>query len=613
MNKKDSLGAVYLGDGRCRFLVWVPLVQRVDVHIVSPGELTVPLKKDERGYHRGTVDGVMPGSLYFYRLDDQRERPDPASRCQPHGVHGPSQVVDTDFPWRDGSWSGLPLEEYIIYELHVGTFTQEGTFEAIIPYLEELSGLGITALELTPVAQFPGNRNWGYDGVYPFAVQHSYGGPDGLKSLVDTCHRKGLAIVLDVVYNHFGPEGNYIADFGPYFTDRYKTPWGAAINFDGPYSDEVRRFFIENALYWLTDFHIDALRLDALHAIMDVSAYTFLEELSQAFHREAKALKRKAYLIGESTANDARLIKPQELGGYGLDAQWNDDFHHSLHTLLTGERNGYYQDFGQLEHLVKAFREGFVYSGQYSRYRQRRHGVSSRDIPAGRFVVFAQNHDQVGNRMHSERLSQLACFEVLKLAAGIVLLSPFIPLIFMGEEYGDTAPFLYFISHSEPELVEAIRRGRREEFAAFQWQGEPPDPQNEAAFLASKLNWQLRSDSQHRILVEFYRELIHLRREIPALACLSKDSLEIKGFAQRKLLFLHRWNKDNEVVAVFNINEDRTSVRLPIPAGRWRKGLDSSEERWRGIGSTTPEQISSNGEADLVLNPWSLVLFVKET
>jgi maltooligosyltrehalose trehalohydrolase len=613
MNKKDSLGAVYLGDGRCRFLVWVPLVQRVDVHIVSPGELTVPLRKDERGYYRGTVDGVMPGSLYFYRLDDQRERPDPASRCQPHGVHGPSQVVDTDFPWSDGSWSGLPLEEYIIYELHVGTFTQEGTFEAIIPYLEEISGLGITALELTPVAQFPGNRNWGYDGVYPFAVQHSYGGPDGLKSLVDTCHRKGLAIVLDVVYNHFGPEGNYIADFGPYFTDRYKTPWGAAINFDGPYSDEVRRFFIENALYWLTDFHIDALRLDALHAIMDVSAYTFLEELSQAFHREAKALKRKAYLIGESTANDARLIKPQELGGYGLDAQWNDDFHHSLHTLLTGERNGYYQDFGQLEHLVKAFREGFVYSGQYSRYRQRRHGVSSRDIPAGRFVVFAQNHDQVGNRMHSERLSQLACFEVLKLAAGIVLLSPFIPLIFMGEEYGDTSPFLYFISHSEPELVEAIRRGRREEFAAFQWQGEPPDPQNEAAFLDSKLNWQLRSDSQHRILVEFYRELIRLRRKIPALACLSKDSLEIKGFAQRKLLLLHRWNKDSEVVAVFNINKDRTSVRLPIPAGRWRKGLDSSEERWRGIGSTTPEQISSNGEADFVLNPWSLVLFVKET
>jgi len=613
MKKKDRLGSVYLGDGCCRFLVWAPLVQRVDVHIVSPGELTVPLKKDERGYHRSTVDGVVPGSLYFYRLDGERERPDPASLYQPHGVHDPSQVVDTDFPWRDGSWSGLPLEEYIIYELHVGTFTKEGTLQSIIPYLDELSGLGITAVELMPVAQFPGNRNWGYDGVYPFAVQDCYGGPDGLKSLVDACHQKGLAIVLDVVYNHLGPEGNYIADFGPYFTDRYKTPWGAAINFDGPHSDEVRRFFIENALYWLTDFHIDAPRLDALHAIMDTSAYTFLEELSQAFHREAKALKRKAYLIGESTANEARLIKPPELGGYGLDAQWNDDFHHSLHTLLTGERNGYYQDFGRLEHLVKAFREGFVYSGQYSRYRQRRHGVSSSDIPAERFVVFAQNHDQVGNRMLGERLSQLTSFEALKLAAGIILLSPFIPLLFMGEEYGETAPFLYFTSHSEPELVEAVRRGRREEFAAFQWQGEPPDPQGEATFLASKLNWQLRSDSQHRILAEFYRELIRLRREIPALACLSKDSLEVKDFAQQKLLFLRRWGRDSEVVIVFNTNKDQTSVTLPVPAGRWRKELDSSEERWRGKGSIIPRQISSIGESDFVLNPWSLVLFIKET
>ena len=613
MNKKGCLGAVYLGDGCCRFLVWAPLVQRVDVHIVSPRELTVPLKKDKCGYHRSTVNGVVPGSLYFYRLDSERERPDPASRYQPHGVHGPSQVVDTDFPWRDGSWSGLPLEEYIFYELHVGTFTKEGTFQAIIPYLDELSGLGITAVELMPVAQFPGNRNWGYDGVYPFAVQDCYGGPDGLKSLVDACHRKGLAIVLDVVYNHLGPEGNYVADFGPYFTDRYKTPWGAALNFDGPHSDEVRHFFIENALYWLSDFHIDALRLDALHAIMDISSYTFLEELSQAFHHEAKALKRKAYLIGESAANDARLIKPPALGGYGLDAQWNDDFHHSLHTLLTGERNGYYQDFGRLEYLVKAFREGFVYSRQYSRYRQRRHGVSSRDIPAERFVVFAQNHDQVGNRMLGERLSRLTSFEALKLAAGFILLSPFIPLLFMGEEYGETAPFLYFTSHSKPELVEAVRRGRQEEFSTFQWQGELPDPQDEATFLASKLNWQWRSESQHHILAEFYRELIRLRRAIPALAYLSKDGLEVKGFAQQKLLFLRRWAKDSEVVMVFNINKDQASVTLPVPAGRWRKGLDSSEERWRGIGSTTPEQISSNGESDLVLNPWSLVLFIKET
>ncbi|MFC1937816.1 malto-oligosyltrehalose trehalohydrolase, partial [Chloroflexota bacterium] len=418
MNTQGNLGAAYLGDDQCQFIVWAPLAQRIEVHIVSPEELIIPLQRDSQGYHRVVTGGVKPGSLYFYRLDGEKEHPDPASRFQPQGVHGPSQVLAATFPWQDQNWPGLPLQEYILYELHVGTFTEEGTFDAVIGHLDRLKDLGITAMELMPVAQFPGNRNWGYDGVCPFAVQDSYGGPEGLKHLVNTCHQKGLAVVLDVVYNHLGPEGNYIADFGPYFTDRYKTPWGAALNFDGPHSDEVRRFFIENALYWLEEFHIDALRLDALHAIFDMSSYPFLQELAASFHQKVAKLNRKAYLIGESSANDARLIKPSESGGYGLDAQWNDEFHHSLHTLLTGEQSGYYQDFGQLQHLIKAFQEGFVYSGQYSHYRQRRHGVSSRNIPSHRFVVFAQNHDQVGNRVKGERLSRLVLFEALKLAAG---------------------------------------------------------------------------------------------------------------------------------------------------------------------------------------------------
>jgi maltooligosyltrehalose trehalohydrolase len=613
MNTRDRLGAVYRGDRCCHFLVWAPLVQRVEVHVLSPEEVRVPLRKDERGYHRATTSSVTPKSCYFYRLDGEKERPDPASRYQPQGVHGPSQVVDQFFPWQDQHWRGLPLAEYIIYELHVGTFTEPGTFEATTSRLDELLELGITAIELMPVAQFPGNRNWGYDGVYPFAVQDSYGGPNALRLLIDACHRKGLAVILDVVYNHLGPEGNYVADFGPYFTDRYQTPWGAALNFDGPHSDEVRRFFIENALYWLTDFHIDAIRLDALHAIVDNSAGTFLEELSQAFRCKAKTLKRKAYLIGESAANDPRLIKSAEQGDYGLDAQWNDDFHHSLHTLLTGERNGYYRDFGRLEHLVKAFREGFVYSGQYSHYRQRRHGVSSTDIPAERLVVFAQNHDQVGNRMLGERLSQLSSFEAAKIAAGIVLLSPFIPLLFMGEEYAEKAPFLYFISHSERSLVEAVRQGRREEFATFRWPGELPDPQDEATFLASKLNWELRQESQHRLLTEFYRELIRLRRAVPALSYLSKRNLETKGLEQQKLLFLRRWAKESEAVMVFNISNEETSIMLPFPAGHWRKQLDSAEERWGGSGSPIPNGIGSDGECGLVIRPWSIVLFVKET
>jgi len=613
VKKESCLGATYLGNGRCQFLVWAPIIQKVEVHIVSPKELIVPLARGDQGYHRAVVEGVEPSWLYFYRLDSKKERPDPASWFQPMGVHGPSQVLDSHFPWEDQNWLGLPLEEYIVYELHVGAFTEEGTFDAVISYLDELKDLGITALELMPVGQFPGNRNWGYDGAYPFAVQDSYGGPEALKRLVNTCHQKRLAVVLDVVYNHLGAEGNYIADFGPYFTDRYKTPWGAALNFDGPHSDEVRRFIIENAVYWLTEFHIDALRLDALHAIQDSSSYSFLEELSLAFHQQVEPFKRKAYLIGESAANDARLIKPRELGGYGLDAQWNDDFHHSLHVLLTSERNGYYQDFGQLRHLTKTFQEGFVYSGQYSCYWQRKHGISSKDIPARRFVVFAQNHDQVGNRMNGERLSQLVPFEALKLAAGIVLLSPFIPLLFMGEECGETAPFPYFVSHSEPALIEAVGRGRREEFAAFQWQSQLLDPQEEATFLRAKLNHNLLVEGQHRVLLKFYKQLIRLRKETPALAYLSKDNMDIRAIEEHKLLFLRRWNGDNEVMALFNLNGNQTSATLPVPAGSWEKTFDSAEELWHGRGSVVPQQLSSKGEATATLSPWAFALFSKET
>jgi maltooligosyltrehalose trehalohydrolase len=611
MSLEARLGATYLGGGRCRFIVWAPSTQKVDLHLLAPQKRLLPLERDEQGYYQALAEGVEPGSLYLYRLDGEKERPDPASRSQPQGVHGPSQVVDPFFPWEDGCWFGLPLQDHIIYELHVGTFTPEGTFDAVIPLLDELKELGITALELMPVAQFPGSRNWGYDGVYPFAVQNSYGGPEGLKQLVDACHQRELAVVLDVVYNHLGPEGNHLGDFGPYFTERYRTPWGAALNFDGPDSDEVRRFFIENALHWITESHIDALRLDALHAILDISPQPFVEELSASVHAQAERLNRRVYFFGESAANDARLIRPRELGGYGLDAQWNDDFHHSLHVLLTGERTGYYQDFSGLQQIVKAFREGFVYSGEYSPYRRRRHGTSSRHIPAHRLVVFAQNHDQVGNRMLGERLSQLVSFESLKLAAGIVLFSPFIPLLFMGEEYGETAPFQYFTSHSDPALVEAVRRGRRKEFAAFQWQGEPPDPQDEATFLRAKLDCHLRQEVHHRVLLEFYQELIRLRREVPSLACLSKDTLDAVGYEKAKVLFLRRWSNGDEAVAAFHFGESPTSIALPLPAGRWHKRLDSAEERWNGPGSPTPAVLSSEGEVDLGLPPQAFVLFVR--
>ena len=609
MKPGDKLGATYLGDGRCQFVVWAPFAHKPEVHIVTPLERMVPLERDERGYYQACIESVEPGSRYLYCLDGKKEIPDPASRFQPDGVHGPSEVIDSYFPWEDESWYGLLLQEYIIYELHVGTFTHEGTFDAVVPFLDYLIELGITAVELMPVAQFPGDRNWGYDGVYPSAVQNSYGRPEGLKRLVNTCHRKGLAVILDVVYNHLGPEGNHLACFGPYFTDRYQTPWGAALNFDGPHSDEVRRFFIENALYWISDIHIDALRLDALHAILDISTRPFIEEMAASLRERTANWNRKVYLIGESAANNARLVRTREQGGYGLDAVWNDDFHHSLHCLLTGENTSYYQDFGQLQHLAKAFREGFVFSGEYSSYRQRRHGVSSADIPAHRFIVFAQNHDQVGNRAGSERLSCLVPFEALKLAAGIVLLSPYVPLIFMGEEYGEMAPFYYFVSHSEPELIEAVRRGRKEEFAAFQWQGEPPDPQEEATFVSARINHYLRHEGHNRILFKFYKELIRLRKEITALANLSKETIEVLDYEENRLLFVRRWYEDSEVMMAFNFNVERVTARLPFPPGQWQKLLDSADKLWEGKGSISPERMHSERECTLTLDLHSFLLY----
>jgi maltooligosyltrehalose trehalohydrolase len=607
MKPEITLGAIYLGGGRCRFRTWAPSARKVDVHITIPEERVIELE-EKRGYHEATAEGVEPGSLYTYRLDGRVERPDPASRSQAQGVHGPSRVIDPDFPWEDHCWFGLPLKDYLLYELHVGTFAPEGTFEAIIPHLDELKKLGITAVEIMPVAQFPGNRNWGYDGVYPFAVQDSYGGPTGLKRLIDACHRKGLAVVLDVVYNHLGPEGNYLRDFGPYFTDRYRTPWGESLNFDGPYNDEVRRFFIENALYWVTEFHLDALRLDAIHAILDFSAVPFLEELALTIREQADKLNRRIYLIAESDLNDTRPIRSRPWGGYGLDAQWNDDFHHALHTLLTGERAGYYEDFGIVTDLAKSMRQGYIYAGEYSAYRRRRHGNSSRTIPADQFVVFAQNHDQVGNRMLGERLSSIVSWEGLKLAAGAVLLSPFIPLLFMGEEYGETAPFQYFISHFNPDLVEAVRRGRKEEFRAFQWQGEPPDPQAEATFLRCRLNHELCREGRHRVLLEFYRELIRLRKTLPPLAYLSKEQLEAYSLEKEKILWVKRWRENEMVFLSFNFGVSRISPELPVPEGNWRKQFDSEEEKWDGKGSVNSDRFRSEGRVSLALHPRSFIL-----
>lgn len=603
------LGAALGNDGVCRFCVWAPHCTEVGVHVVSPEERVVALRRDETGYYVGELADVPAGTLYRYRLDRDKERPDPASRFQPQGVHGPSAVIDPRFPWEDASWEGLELEHYVCYELHVGTFTREGTFEAVVLHLDRLKELGITAIELMPVAQFPGNRNWGYDGVYPFAVQNSYGGPAGLKRLVNECHRRGMAVILDVVYNHLGPEGNYLADFGPYFTERYRTPWGTSVNFDGPHSDEVRRFFIENALYWVTEFRIDALRVDAIHGIFDFSAMHFLEELGSAIRSRAEALHRHIHVIAESDLNDTRLIRPRDSGGYGLSGQWNDDFHHALHALLTGERTGYYADFGRLSHLTKAFREGFVLSGEYSAFRSRKHGNSSAGITPEHFVVFSQNHDQVGNRMMGDRLSRIVSFEKLKLAAGVVLLSPYIPLLFMGEEHGEVAPFPYFVSHSDLPLIEGVRKGRMEEFAAFRWMGTPMDPQDESTYACARLDHELRKQHSHAMLHSFYKELITLRTTIRSVTRYGRDGGEVMEWEKEQLLAVFIPGSSRSFVVLFHFGEAEHLVKVPLPAGSWKRILDSADIRWGGPGNMAEGDPVSAGHGDVRLQAHSVTVF----
>jgi maltooligosyltrehalose trehalohydrolase len=608
--EEKPLGASLSDGGLCSFLVWAPRAKQIDVHITVPAERSLTMRPLPFGYFYAEAEGVQPGTEYKYCLDGEKERPDPASRFQPHGVHGASQVVTWQFNWNDQAWRGIPLARYVIYEIHVGTFSPSGTFDAIIPRLESLRDLGITAIELMPIAQFPGQRNWGYDGVYPFAVQNSYGGREGFKRLVDACHKTGIAVILDVVYNHLGPEGNYSGDFAPYFTSNYKTAWGDALNFEGPHSDPVRRFFLDNALQWIGEFHVDALRLDAVHAILDISARPFIQEMAVVVNELAERSNRLVYLMPESNRNDAHMVRPREVGGWGLSSVWNDDFHHALHVLLTGEHDGYYEDYNGIEDLARSFRHGFIYTGQYSKYRKRRHGNSSANLQGEHFIVFAHNHDQIGNRREGDRLSLLVSFEELKLAAAAVLLSPFLPLIFMGEEYGEKAPFQYFVSHEDQDLIEAVRTGRIREFDCFKNGKSVPDPQGEETFLRSKLNWDVQNDGQHRVLWNFHRELLRLRREVAALALLDMEAIEVQ--AVPGTLLLRRWSGANQVFAIFHFDAQSRDMAVALPRGLWRKTLDSADSVWGNGQSRWPDHLKSEGEVQIALTARSVVLFTLE-
>jgi len=576
-----TYGATPLPAGGVQFRVWAPNLKTLAVKVLARTFQMTRCGED----FEVCVPDARPDDLYMLVLDGERERPDPVSRFQPQGVHGPSQIVDPDsLRWTDGSWKGIPLASYIIYELHTVTFTSDGTFEAIISKLPHLKELGITAIELMPVAEFPGNRNWGYDGVDLYAPHSAYGGTEGLKKLVNACHREGLAVVLDVVYNHFGPEGNYLAEFGPYFTDHYRTPWGRAINYDGRGSDGVRRFVIDNALYWLTEYHIDALRLDAIHGIFDFSARHILAELAERFHAEAERLGRQAWIIAESDLNDVRVIQPRSAGGLQLDAQWHDEFHHAVVSFLTGADRGFLAGFGRLQHVRKAIVEGFVYDGVYSSHRGRRFGSSSADEPGERFVAFIQNHDQVANTFQGSRLSELVSLERYKVAVALLLCSPYLPLLFMGEEFADNSPFLYFTSHSDPELARAVSEGRRNEFADFATGGEFHDPQSPETFEKSKINW---AQSSSNGVLSLYRDLISLRKRMPCLSNCRKDLLRVDIDEGARWLTLERSDPGgSKTLLICNFSDE--AVEMNPPEG-WQLALRTSS----GPGP----------RADLFLNP----------
>jgi maltooligosyltrehalose trehalohydrolase len=596
----------FIKQNKCVFNIWAPKAKSMELLI--QGQEPFAMNRDEYGFWSLTAADVNPGARYKYRINEKDSFPDPASLSQPDGVHEASEAIDLkDFKWTDDDWKGIPLQEMIQYELHTGTFSFRGDFEGIAEKLDYLKDLGINTIELLPVAQFSGVRNWGYDGVYPFAVQNSYGGAKELMALVNECHNRGIAVIMDVVYNHLGPEGNYTSNFGTYFTDRYSTPWGQSINFDGEYSDGVRNYFIQNALMWCRDFHMDGLRLDAVHAIFDFGARHIMQELAENIALLSSETGRQHYLIAESHLNDVRYISPVSRGGYGLGAQWSDDFHHAIHTLVTGEKKGYYMDFGAPHQLSKAMKDVFVFDGKYSEFRKKTYGNSTQNNPGEQFVIFSQNHDQVGNRLHGERLISLTDFETAKVVAGALFLAPNIPMLFMGEEYGERNPFNYFVSHLDPELNRLVREGRKKEFIEFYADASGAEnPDAVETYEASKLSWNIENDREKRAMFEFYRDLIRLRKNHPVLKIPDKDNFLISE--DGNFFTIERWQGATRLIACLNfVNQ---SMKLKIPADYktpLKKILDSNDERYNGLGETNPAIIT--GSEEIKVQERSVVIY----
>jgi maltooligosyltrehalose trehalohydrolase len=559
-----------LSNGSVRWRVWAPRARNVNLVTLAGDGRRTPhaMHAEEHGHFALTLPDIPGAQRYVYQLDGGDDRPDPCSLWQPDGVPGPSAVFRPGgFSWTDQHWKGVPRADLVFYELHVGTFTPEGTFDAIIPRLESLKDLGVTALELMPVSQFPGRRNWGYDGVLPYATQNSYGGPESLQRLIEAAHKVGLAVVLDVVYNHLGPEGNYLSDFGPYFTDKYKTPWGSAVNYDDKGSDAVRDFVLDNVRMWLAEFHLDGLRLDAVHAIYDLGARHLLRAIKDVADDVAQKTGRTIEIVGESDQNDPRICNPPERGGHGLDAQWSDDFHHAVHAYLTGERRGYYAEYGEARQIAKALETPFLFAADYSPHRGRKHGAPPVGLTGDRFVVCIQNHDQVGNRAKGDRLTtMLGSHAKHRLAASLMLLSPHLPLLFMGEEYAEENPFPFFCSFCDEQLIEAVRQGRKREFADFvSTPDEVPDPHGEQTFASARLTWSWPEGTPHAAIRRLYKDLLTARKNWPALRDFTTRTARLlSGEGHPAVIEFTRGSGADAIRAYFNL----TPETQPLPTPR---------------------------------------------
>ncbi len=572
LETRNSYGAALDGH-QAEFRVWAPEQRQLTLRLLRNSnassaltERDIPMQRDGEDFVAAAT--ALPGDRYYYVLDDGLAVPDPVSRALPEGVQGPTEIIDpAAFRWSDSDWRGLELREYILYELHIGTFTPEGTFDGAIGKLDYLKQLGITAIELMPVAACPGRRNWGYDGVSPYAVQANYGGPEGLKRLVDAAHRAGLAVMLDVVYNHLGPEGNYLPKFGPYFTSSHKTPWGDAVNYDSTGCEQVRRYVIENALYWIREYHLDGLRLDAVQTIQDDSPYHIVAEIRDNVQALAGELGRQVCIIAETDENDPRYVRPRQDGGYGLDAIWSDDFHHAIHAVFTDERQRYYQDFGDPEQIARALRDGYVFQGEHCNFWNAPRGSSPAGVPAPANVICLQNHDQVGNRAKGERLTTLVPRGVGKLAAAFLLLAPHTPLLFMGQEYDEATPFQFFADFQDPALKKAVSEGRRREFKDFDFH-EVPDPGDASTFERSKLTWA--DGAPNREMLEWYRRLLQLRRQYVTSSERTADA----GYSDGVLTM--RLPAQNPTLIVTAALRQDASLP-PVPSG-WQEALQSDED-----------------------------------